>query len=425
MNTSQQNKENKEPLDNMIYATATPPGTSALAIIRISGNNSVALIEKLMMLEKNRLSGMRRKVGQIYDAGKAVDNIVALTWTPEKSYTGEEMVELICHGIPEVIREIEELLEDNGVVAAEPGEFTRRAYFAGKMSQMDVFALSLMFDGSTSEAEKAGLLMREFSRMLKELRNFREELEGNIEFAEAHPSSGGSDPAKRIEELAEKAEELLVLTRGIEGKSRIWIMGARNTGKSTLFNLLAGSGNALVSEVPGTTRDGFAAEIEIDGRKLLVNDTAGVDGTGLDREAVEMVIKGLNEYDRIIWLSEGGMEEAPGELRDKVADVLEISSKSDICKALNENKLKVSSVTEEGIAELRKWLSDMGRDATSRIAAAFRNSIREAQDCITAGDYALGGSILLHAENHLKMILDEKSLNLSVERALSKLCVGK
>lgn len=412
--------------NKIIFAAATPPGTSALSIIRISGKGSTKLIEKLMKLKKNRLSGMRRKVGYLYDGKKVIDNIVALTWVPEKSYTGEEMVELICHGIPLNIGEILELLEMNGAVSASPGEFTRRAYFAGKMSQMDVIALSLIFDAQPKVAEKAGTLMGQFSKILQEIRDLREELEGNIEFAEAHPSSGSIEPKDIIKELAERAEELLLLTRSIEGMGKIWIMGPRNAGKSTLYNLLTNSDNALISDIPGTTRDGFTAEVEMGSRKLLINDSAGTDGTGLDKEAVEKVIARLNKYDRIIWLSVGGKEEIPNRLRERVADVLELSSKSDVCKPVTHNTLRVSSVTEEGVPELKNWLIDFrGPESASSLALAFRDNIQEALDCINAEDYALAGDILLHAEKYMEMILDEKSLDLSVERALSKLCVGK
>ena len=262
--------------------------------------------------------------------------------------------------------------------------------------------------------------------MLEKLRNFREELEGNIEFAEAHPSSGTRNPKETVLELAEESESLLILARSMEGKSSVLIMGPRNAGKSTLFNLLTVTGDALVSEIPGTTRDGAGKEIEISGKRLIIQDTAGTDGTGLDREAAEKVIDKLNSRDKIIWMSVGGEEQLPGKLRSRVEDVIEVASKSDICNMINNNTIPMSSVTGEGISELKKRLvNNVGKETASAIALSGRDAIQEAAGCINADDYALAGEILLGAEQELEMIFDEKSLKLSVERALSNLCVGK
>lgn len=413
-------------MSSIIYASATPEGTSALAVIRISGTGSASLVEKLMKLNKGRLSGMRRKVGNIYDGNNVVDNIVALTWIADKSYTGEEMVELICHGVPEIVENIRRVIKKNGAIMASPGEFTKKAYLAGKMSQTEVIALSLIFEGRQKQAEETGLFIKEYRRMLEKLRNFREELEGNIEFAEAHPSSGTRNPKETVLELAEESESLLILARSMEGKSSVWIMGPRNAGKSTLFNLLTVTGDALVSEIPGTTRDGAGKEIEISGKRLIIQDTAGTDGTGLDREAAEKVIDKLNSRDKIIWMSVGGEEQLPGKLRSRVEDVIEVASKSDICNMINNNTIPMSSVTGEGISELKKRLvNNVGKETASAIALSVRDAIQEAAGCINADDYALAGEILLGAEQELEMIFDEKSLKLSVERALSNLCVGK
>ena len=413
-------------MSSIIYASATPEGTSALAVIRISGTGSASLVEKLMKLNKGRLSGMRRKVGNIYDGNNVVDNIVALTWIADKSYTGEEMVELICHGVPEIVENIRRVIKKNGAIMASPGEFTKKAYLAGKMSQTEVIALSLIFEGRQKQAEETGLFIKEYRRMLEKLRNFREELEGNIEFAEAHPSSGTRNPKETVLELAEESESLLILARSMEGKSSVWIMGPRNAGKSTLFNLLTVTGAALVSEIPGTTRDGAGKEIEISGKRLIIQDTAGTDGTGLDREAAEKVIDKLNSRDKIIWMSVGGEEQLPGKLRSRVEDVIEVASKSDICNMINNNTIPMSSVTGEGISELKKRLvNNVGKETASAIALSVRDAIQEAAGCINADDYALAGEILLGAEQELEMIFDEKSLKLSVERALSNLCVGK
>ncbi|OPL19679.1 MAG: hypothetical protein AVO35_01525 [Candidatus Aegiribacteria sp. MLS_C] len=412
----------------IICAVSTPEGRSAIAVIRVSGSGSASVVEHLMGLEKGRLRGMRRKTGVIRRAGVELDSVVALGWPEGSSYTGEEMVEIMCHGIPEVTADILECLMDAGARKAVPGEFTRRAFMSGRMSAWQVMSLASMWRGMDHGNRLSGEGGSECSRLLRETRRVRELLEADIEFQEEHGTGGSEDLLAEFGSLMELTGEFRRKTSVMEGECRVMLMGPVNSGKSTLFNRIAGGEAALVSDEPGTTRDGASVHVEIRGRRILVCDTAGSDGTGIDREAYRRALGTMKGTDGVIWMSVGGTEKTPGEIEKTAGWIIRVSSKSDLVeKCTDKEWLGVSCVTGEGIDELQELVSQFpGSMSVTALADRIENRVGAARDSVIEGDFAVASENLADAENELSDLLDRGSCALiSVERALSGMCVGK
>jgi tRNA modification GTPase len=412
----------------IICAVATPEGTSALSVIRISGTGSFELLENIMSLEKNRLRGMRRKVGRIFEGDRTVDEVVAVSWPEGRSFTGEEMVEIICHGIPRSIRTIMELLIEHGARRAEPGEFARRAFDNGRLNAVQIIALAALWDTEREQTTFNGETERSCMFLLTGIAKAREAVEGIIEFSEAHLEGNDENIGNVFGELLGRAEDFRREAASIEKRVRVMLMGPMNSGKSTLFNLLTEKGRALVSGEPGTTRDGSTCIMEVGGRIIELCDTAGTDGIGLDRTASETVIDGLDGTERVIWMSAGGKTPPPDEVRKRAVEIIEIAAKSDLVGNMKTaGLLSVSSVSGEGIEELRMILSRVpGSMSLSGAADRISGRIEESFSFLSSGEYGLAAELLSEAEIEARRIIGMgENIQLSVERALSGMCVGK
>jgi len=410
-------------MSDMIAAQATPAGRSALALVRMSGEGVHSLVERLMHLSEGRLSGMRRVVGPLYDGESVLDTVVALSWPEGRSYTGEEMVEIICHGVPSVAREILALLAENGAREPAPGEFTRRAFLSGAMDGVDVIAVSAMCDGG--RCVPAGTFRGMLREALAGIRRSREEIEGRIEFGDSHGEGKSREEiAGLLRELSCGLSAVSRMASAMDVRSRVFVMGPPNTGKSTLFNKIAGGEHAVVSDSPGTTRDGRSVEVEIGGRDILLFDTAGSGGEGLDGEAERISASMLGETDRIVWLAAEGGEGPCGDTARAVSEVLVVQPKSDLHGMAG---FRVSSVTGEGLEALREWIaSSPGELSLSGLAASAEAMAGEALENFVAGDESIAAELLAETERSLASVLGEDGeAALCVERALSRLCVGK
>lgn len=412
----------------MICATATPDGTAALAVIRMSGRGSAALVEKLMGLEAGRLRGTRRKTGEIVHRGRKVDSVVALGWPEGASYTGEEMVEVICHGVPSTVRELMDILIGGGARPAEPGEFTRRAYLSGRMNPLQVMELSRLWSIEGTGNGITGRASQLCAGMLDSISRAREILEGDIEFEEAHGGVEGPQPEEALVRLIASSEEFRREASDLETGTTVLIMGPVNSGKSTLFNLLAGEEQALVSETPGTTRDGSSCSVDIRGRRVILRDSAGEGGSGIDGIAYRAAVGSLNGTEKVLWLSAGGKEEPPNEVLELAGGLIRVSSKSDLKDygIGSGGWIRVSSVTGEGIEELCEAISGLPADVSLTGAAERIDGILREAAMRIPYDRSIAAELLKEAEHELLGIINGgASVSLSVERALSTMCVGK
>jgi tRNA modification GTPase len=411
----------------VIVARATPCGSSALALVRVSGAGSASLVEDLLGLESDRLSGSRRAVGVAFDSEGPIDEVVAISWKAGGSYTGEEMVEISCHGVLELVDRIVGELERRGARAALPGEFTRRALLNDRMSAFDVIALSSLWNHHGAGEGFGGRELTEMAaQVLEGIRDSRALLEGRIEFGESHlVGPDGEETGQLVLDLSAEASRLSARVASIPGQGRVLIAGPRNSGKSSLFNRLLGRRRALVSADAGTTRDAVAESVEVGGRVVELVDTAGSDGGEMEIEALSIVLGELSSTDRVIWLSELGSEDPADWIEEKGLECLVACGKCDLGKG---HGYRVSAVSGEGIEQLREWIADDRGGIAEGLRSGMNRveeSIRAAAKAITAGEEALAAEELLLAEETLRALCDGSAVEEAVETALRRLCVGK
>ena len=271
--------------DETIAALATPPGKGAIAIVRASGPSVRQLAERIVRTERALEPRMATRATILDEDGRAIDHGLALLFAAPASYTGEDLLELHVHGSPVIVREIMRVLLACGARQAQPGEFTRRAFLNGKMDLHEAEAVAAIVDAETRTAARAaaanlgGGLAAEVRALRAELGVVLEELSAAIDFPDEVPEPDRQRLAGTIASIASILERLRYdgergrLVR--EGLTAA-IVGPPNAGKSSLLNALLGEERALVSEIPGTTRDTIEETIVIGGVPVRLIDTAGI-----------------------------------------------------------------------------------------------------------------------------------------------------
>jgi tRNA modification GTPase len=268
-----------------IVAVATPPGKGAIAIVRASGPSVPELARRLVQTK----SRLRRRVATyatiVDESGDLLDHGLAIFFQAPHSYTGEDMLELQIHGSPVVAREVVRAMLACGGALAEPGEFTRRAFFNGKMGLHAAAAVADIIDAQTRSAARAALanfdsgLAHEVRAVRSALATIVEELEGTIDFPDEVPEPDRGVLKERLAPIRARLERLRrdgELGKIVREGLGIAIIGPPNAGKSSLLNALLGTERAIVSEIPGTTRDTIEEGVVVDGVPVRLIDTAGI-----------------------------------------------------------------------------------------------------------------------------------------------------
>lgn len=420
-------KNDTDKNSEIIAALATPKGLSAVAVVRISGRGCGKIVEKMMKLKENRLRGKRRVVGIIYDReDKKIDEVVSISWPEGRSFTGEEIVEIITHGVPSLYKKILEECFYEGARQALSGEFTKRAFMNRKISGLEVMAMAELWDSDEINiVEKIGRIRSVENSVKENLKELEELIEAGIEFEDLHGIADTEfDIEKKIQIILEKIEKIKVIIKQISLTGRILIMGPRNSGKSSLFNNIVGKTRVLVSDVPGTTRDSVTEIINIESGKIEIVDNAGTGGVGLDEKAIKMAVDTIEKEDRIIWMSVGGKEDPPADIVKKAGEILILSSKCDIEKGKG---LMVSVKTEQGLDEINKWIKrDQVIEERETGINEIKNIIEEGYRNLQTGENAVCSELVSEALEKLGEILDQgKGMETAVERALGRMCVGK
>lgn len=306
--------------DETICAPATIPGSGAIAIIRVSGNESMAIADKIVSLKGASLSeteGYRLRYGSIFtEDGNLLDNVVVSVFRAPHSYTGENSVEISCHASTFIVNAILELLVKAGARIASPGEFTRRAFVNGKMDLAQAEAVADVIASRSAAAHRVAMnqLKGGFSEELKKLRgellkmtsllelelDFSEE---DVEFASRKELCALVDAAlEHINRLKDSFSRGNAIRNGVP----VVIAGATNTGKSTLLNALLGEERAIVSDVAGTTRDTVEETLNIGGVLFRFIDTAGIRETDevVEKIGIERTFKKMNEAEIVLGMTD-------------------------------------------------------------------------------------------------------------------------
>jgi len=279
--------------EETICAPATAIG-GAIAVIRVSGLQSLSICEKIFSaLDKTiKLSdqkGFTIVYGEIRSGEEIVDEVLVSVFRSPHSYTGENSAEISCHASPYIVKKILELLIFNGAVAAHPGEFTQRAFLNGKIDLSQAEAVADVIASSNRSAHKVafnqmrGGFSSEIGRLRFELLNFASLIELELDFGEEDVEFADRHDLRSIiisvKELAAKLADSFILGNAVKNGIPVVIVGKPNSGKSTLLNALLMEDKAIVSDIPGTTRDTIEDTMVIDGMEYRFIDTAGLHDT--------------------------------------------------------------------------------------------------------------------------------------------------
>lgn len=306
--------------DGTICAPATIPGTGAISIIRVSGEDSLAIADKVIDVKGESLSeteGYRLRYGTIFeDDGSVLDNVIVSVFRAPHSYTGENSVEISCHASRFIVNAVLELLVNAGARIAAPGEFTRRAFVNGKMDLAQAEAVADVIASQSAASHKVAMnqLKGGFS---SELRVLREKLLTMTSLLELELDFSEEDVefASRSELGALVEETLTHIVRLTDSFSRgnaikngvpVAIVGATNTGKSTLLNALLGEERAIVSDIAGTTRDTIEETLNLGGIMFRFIDTAGIRETDevVEKIGIERTFRKLNEASIVLGMTD-------------------------------------------------------------------------------------------------------------------------
>lgn len=306
--------------DGTICAPATIPGTGAISIIRVSGEDSLAIADKVIDVKGESLSeteGYRLRYGTIFaDDGSVLDNVIVSVFRAPHSYTGENSVEISCHASRFIVNAVLELLVNAGARIAAPGEFTRRAFVNGKMDLAQAEAVADVIASQSAAAHRVAMnqLKGGFSSELKTLREklltMTSLLELELDFSEEDVEfASRSELGVLVEETLTHIVRLTdSFSRGnaIKNGVPVAIVGATNTGKSTLLNALLGEERAIVSDIAGTTRDTIEETLNLGGVMFRFIDTAGIRETDelVEKIGIERTFRKLNEASIVLGMTD-------------------------------------------------------------------------------------------------------------------------
>ncbi|MBS1730641.1 MAG: tRNA uridine-5-carboxymethylaminomethyl(34) synthesis GTPase MnmE, partial [Bacteroidetes bacterium] len=298
-----------------IVAIATPPGIGAIAIIRISGSNALPIADQLFLSKKiSEQSSHTLHLGLITYQGEVIDEVVMSLFKAPRSYTGEDIIEISCHGSPFLQQKILESVIALGARIAKPGEFTLRAFLNGKMDLTQAEAVADLIASNSEAAKNTALktMRGGFSHQLKEIREtllaFSSLMELELDFSEEDVEFADRSALLKLLEFAEQTiHELLhsfQLGNVIKNGVLVAIIGKPNAGKSTLLNNLLNENRALVSDIAGTTRDTIEEVIHIGGIAFRIMDTAGLRHSNdtIESMGVEKSYEKLRIADLVIYL---------------------------------------------------------------------------------------------------------------------------
>ncbi len=426
-----------------ICALATPPGQSALAVIRVSGPEALSIKSQIFIPKLGPQKHFVATRGDVLD----LDDALCTSFPENKSFTGEPSFELSLHGSPVIIKRVLESLQAFGVRGAKPGEFSLRAFLSGKIDLCEAEAICDLIHARSEQAAQAALrnLKGGLSDYLEPTRialiDALCEIEARLDFPD---EDLGTLPcqalADKIQGCLDKLQKLLrsaqLGKRLIEG-ARVVLLGLPNAGKSTLLNALLGEEKALVHDTPGTTRDVIEANWVLNGMPLVLVDIAGIrDDVSLDpveRLGIEKAKRELDKADLILWLEEPGQEKL--EMPRLVAPVIKVATKGD----LYPDSQGLSAKTGQGLPKLKQQITqillgdqfDFGEVMLTKIRQ--KEEVSKAHECLLeAKEALLRGEPdevlafeLRSAGNALDRLLG-KSLNEEVlDLIFSRFCIGK
>jgi len=445
-------------VSDTIAAISTPPGEGAIALVRVSGGNAIQIAAKIFRgkEEPSRFVSHVQHLGEIFSAeNQLIDQAVVAVHRAPASYTGEDLVEISCHGGTLVTAKVLEACLRAGARAARPGEFTERAFLSGKMDLTQAEAVIDLIRARTDLALRSATEQLE-GRLGDQIRSIRDKLiallahiNASIDFPEEGIAPDeGETLCARLDAIREEIAALLatadqgrVLREGV----RVVIYGATNAGKSSLLNRLLGYDRVIVSDTHGTTRDAIEETVNLDGVPIRLLDTAGLrpSESELESEGIARTEKSLQLADLRLHIADRNAPK-PAHFNGRADDANEIVvlNKSDLPEDndwKNLPALRISCVTGEGLAQLQKEIlarirqQNLRPESAVAINTRHRDCLRRALESCDRARLALGQRIsreyvavdldqVLRAVGEVIGIVDVEQI---LDSVFSQFCIGK
>lgn len=454
-------------MEHTIAAISTPNGAGGMGVIRISGENALTVAESVFFSVSDKkitqMKGYTASYGKIIDDGEVIDEAVATVFKAPHSYTGEDVVELSCHGGMYVTRRVLRAVLSHGAVPAEGGEFTKRAFLNGKMGLTEAESVMELISASGSQSARAALSAME-GNLRKRIDAVRDEL---LDLA-AHLSAWADYPEEEIPEIDESQLSNGLINAQIELKNLLStydagkimregidtvIAGRPNVGKSTLMNLLAGCERSIVTDIPGTTRDIIEETVMLGNVPLRLSDTAGIRNTD---DIVESIgVKRAKER----LLSAGlifAVFDASAELTDEDIELIELLKDAPAVAIINKTDLEskidseyiisrvshviyISAKNDTDTTELEKAVAEIA--GTSRLdpsqgILANERQYNDAQKALANVEEAISAlsmgitfdAVTIVIEDAINCLLEltgERVTETVVNKVFEHFCVGK
>jgi tRNA modification GTPase len=367
--------------DETIIALATAQGISAIAVIRLSGKNSIQIVDESFQGKKlSEQASHTVHFGLLKDGKRIIDEVLVTIFKEPNSFTKENAVEISCHGSPVIVKEIIKTLLKNGARLAEPGEFTKRAFLHGRFDLAQAEAVADLINAETDNARQAALnqmrggFSKEIQRLREELIHFASLIELELDFGEEDVEFAKRDDLRQLilkiqsylHQLIESFDQGNVIKNGVPTV----IAGKPNAGKSTLLNVLLNEERAIVSDIPGTTRDVIKDEMVLGGINFRFIDTAGLRETQdvIEAMGVERTREQMRKASLIIYMF------------DLVnASFSEIEEEEQHLKELGIAHIKVGNKIDKANTALVDKLKDKG---FVFISASGKSNIQQLKDTI-------------------------------------------
>ena len=371
-----------------IAAIATAMSNSGIGIVRISGDEAFEIIEKIFFTRKKEKIKIKEShvihYGFIMDGEDTIDEVLVMVMKGPRSYTGEDTIEINCHGGVYVVKKVLETVIKNGARPAEPGEFTKRAFLNGKMDLSQAEAVIDVIESKNEYALKSSV-----SQLKGSMHRKIDEMRGEILYHTAFIETALDDPEHISVDgygqvLLDKVDDLLISLKKLIDSAdngrmlkegiRTVIVGKPNAGKSSLMNLLVGEERAIVTDIAGTTRDILEENIQFEGVSLNIVDTAGIRKTEdvVEKIGVGKAISHANDADLVIYVVDASrkLDENDYEIMDLIgdkravvlinkSDLESVVEKEEIEKRLRKPMIEISAKEETGIRELEETLKKM------------------------------------------------------------------
>ena len=457
---------NSAALQETIAAIATPPGEGGIAIIRISGPQSFAIADALLRCrgaKPGARSGGTFVFGRIVAGGEMLDDALCLIMKAPHSFTGEDTIELHCHGGTVPARRILRAVLQAGARSAEPGEFSRRAFLNGKMDLLQAEAVLDLIRAKSDRAAAAaveqleGSLSKRFNTLYDMVLEIASDLEASLDFPEDElPETVLSSVIARLVVAQETTARLLASWNEghlLREGATVVIVGRPNAGKSTLLNALLGKDRAIVSHLPGTTRDVIEENIIINGIAVRLVDTAGLRNAEceIEREGVRRSRQQIERADLFLYVIDSSIEIHPDD-REQISALDEsrlilVLNKADLGSSIagdlgeKAKKITISLLSGSGLDDLKTAMAEKLESAISANEAHAVISERH-RALLAAANTNLGEAMKLAesrrddfaslAAEHLKYALEQLGHatgrvyeNELLDSIFSRFCIGK